>query len=222
MAKEIGENVSGNALIQHLSKLRKKVEENIRKGVKTTPQKSGYIAGGGGSKQKPAVKTAKARTKGNGDDRDDGFDVDKASDPDESYGETLAKRKQPKRARSAQKSYKDEPDDEDGDEADPVTPQGGIKAENEGTSVKDESASLPSKRRKLESSPTLPETPTKPRQRRGNVKHEAESDIDNDGEQYVAVGSRFLEFDRSDLGKSNVKMKRTHGSDVAVHSGKFI
>ena len=130
--------------------------------------------------------TAKA-VKGS-EDADD-FDVDRASDPDESYGETVAKRKNPKRAKAAKKAYIDLGSEDD---AGPVTPQQQVKVEGN---------SSRGKKRKAEDSSSEPDVHGKTHDSSGQAQYESVDEDDEAGEQYVAVGSRFLDFNQPTAGR---------------------
>ena len=192
VGQEIGPKVTGNAVVQHLSKLRRKVEQVKRSGVKPPPQKSGYSSVVT-PKTPTSGKTATKGKKAQNDDEEEVVDVDKASDPDESYGETVARRKRnPRRAKAAGKTYRDVASD---DEAVPATPQDQVMA--------DPVVSSAVKKRKVEnsSSPVPDDTPTKPRGSRKSLKYEDMSEDEGVGEQYVAVGSKFLAFNNPPAGR---------------------
>ena len=225
VGRDIGDRVSGNAVQQHIAKLKKKVEETRRNGTKTVSQKSGFVGGGSktqtGSNKKPVAKVPSKKTRSTEEDGDE-FDVDRASDPDESYGETRAKRSAPRRAKAVPKKYKEAASDEDSSPAGMSIPQETIrvKAELSGSSpLADEYGSSPLKKRKMDSSSGEIDTPTKPRQRRSALKNELD-DNDNDGEQYVAVGSRFLDFDRTDhAGMEGAKQENMRSDNKASETG---
>ena len=218
VGQEVGPKVTGNAVIQHLAKLRKKVEQVKRSGVKPTPQKSGYSVAIAQPRRPAKGKAAAKGGNANNDDDEELVDVDKASDPDESYGETVKKRKgNPRRAKGTRKTYRDVASD---DEAAPTTPKDQVMADPVSSSpVKAGAGSAAVKKRKAgDSSSVEIDTPSKPRGGRKSLKQEFMSEDEEPGEQYVAVGSRFLAFDlppaghvKKEKGKQQVKGEEKHG-----------
>ena len=185
----IGPSVTGNAVIQHMAKLRKKVEERERNGrALVTPQKSGFSSG----PKKSRAKTANF-TKSSDDVDIKDFDLDKA-DPDEDFGESIAKRKA-KRVK-ARKTYKNEATDEE--TTDKVKKSKRTQSVSQAdANTENEKDATPLKKAKMEKTSDDMQTPTKRGKGVGGIKMEAKSDEEEEdpGEQYVARYSKFLTHD---------------------------
>lgn len=119
---QLGATITGGAIIQHLAKLRArrvasglKVPAPLKRGggFSSAPATSSPVVGPSGKKRARSTKAASsiAPTMSNEDDEED-FDVDKASDPEDSFGETRFKRT--KRG-GASDDQQNDSDDEGGD-----------------------------------------------------------------------------------------------------------
>jgi hypothetical protein len=176
IGKELGETITGGAIIQHLSKLR------IRRIREDLPVPSRALRGKGGASMTPTVSSGQSASKGRTakrtlestaaqSDKGEDFDVDRASDSDASFG---ASRKKVNKRRSKAEIEKRRA------KADDMTHRQGLK-------LKSRITKSTSKTRKPKMGRGKP--PIKATQNGSDV----DTDLDEDGgETYVGVGASFL------------------------------
>ena len=196
MGRAIGPSVTGNAIIQHLAKLRKKVGlEAARVRRSTGGYKNAKVAG---------TRTRATRAMTSSQDNQFGHDPDEG-DPDESYGEQVKKRKS-----RGRKIKREEPSDQEHD--------------SEEDEDHKEFASRPSKKSKKHARYNREQTPTNEmdedsgseedspskasRRHKSNVHSESSTSGSESDEEFVAAGSHFLAFNKYDPNKAHRKVKK--------------
>ena len=222
VARGIDPNITSGAVIQHLAKIRLRrelagepVPQPLKRGGgrSNVPKVSSPAGGRIGSKRarvgKAALSTA---TMSNEDEEEEDFDVDRASDPEESFGETRSKRVKPGGASASKKNMKDESEHEDEEERE-TKEKGkvmvvGTKANRKITTVSKKAKSK-SGRVKDEVSPDIPVVTTEERAaRRSSVNYSKlngedsdSSDDSNDSydpdETYTGAGAACFKLEKT-------------------------
>ena len=170
IGKDIGPTVTGNAVVQHLAKLKKKVEEN--QGVAAAAGVTAGRASRASVTRTSKTSAAKAIEK---DAIDSDYDVDNASDSEESFGESSKKKKAPKK----ESTIKVE------------TPSKGVKRAKPQESSEPEETPIKRRTRSSDAAKARSEVVE-------------DSDDERSGKQYVAAGSQFLAFDHSDTDEQSL------------------
>ena len=215
MRTKTGNPIQGNAIIQHIAKVRTnrlKIGLPVP-GILGNGVVSGSSVGSAGpSRSRNARSTGGSSKAVNISSQDEGgdFDVDKATDPDESFGEAHFNRDK-RLPRSIRRRIKQEETDDDDD--DEITNVG----------VKGKAIAVGNKRKRVKKADSLElsdVTPGERSRRRSSVDYArlngADSDSENDydpTEAYVAAGASFLKLAKAQHNDVDDGGSEDEGSD---------